>query len=678
MGLTKRIRTNILIFIIIKLITNIISKNDFEFNSKDFVYSIYFSDIDLLSSLDFEKEMDRPHKIDMMILKIEKNDPIKESFDNKFNYYQHQKKSKTFLNLKLAKNYYDINFCVDEIDSSNKNQIFKDLFSMKSNKKKIKLVDFSHKDFINILKKNDFSIIDPIAYNDEKKASRYDKNINTQDTENDEDHTNQIEREFEKCFKKFEFLNDDSPRFNIQKSENFNLIKILNQTTLLQKDNLDYNHIFDDYVNLKLGNLLSKTKMFINQMINSDDQNIMIEINFKFDNNNLNEFLGETEESIESKDLNKFNLDKIFVYFREMPKLHLTPEVINLINSENKSALDENSISKNKFNNKDHYISLIQTHKNFENIFVDYKLLNKQVKYSKSFLDTKKPKLSTKSPVAHNNKTNPMIRSFSTLQRESLFHNRLNFEVNLDLYKNEINNSNNNNKICILVYHLLTEDTYIEKNELKSHLNSLFTDHEIYYIFSNEIDQEVSSDISKQYFMSFAICSSIESFSKKYTKENPQKTPIIKNSQLLEISYPIHFRYQPPVYSTYYQEVFLNLPSVDIIIQEDQKFSLEKSLINSKFFYENIDFRKTLSYKNNRKQILNSRKLFHLEIIYRLKYLNEKEKMFQNLFKIRHFIPVGRMEHLYYVMIITFIIALIGFFIIVFGIINNKIKEKIN
>ncbi len=667
--------TTILLFI--NLLAIYLCKIEFDFNSKDFKYSIYFSDIDPLSSLDYEREMERPHKINMMIMKLEMTDPYKESFDNKFNYYQHQKKSKTFLNLKLAKSFYDINFCVDEIDSPNKNQIFKDLYGMKSNKKNIKLVDFSHKDFINVLKKNDFCEIDPISYNDGKRASRYNKNANAPEIENDEDLNNEINREFEKCYTKFEFLNDDSPRFNMAKSENFNLIKILNKTNLYQKENFENSQIFDDYLNIKLGLLLSNTKKFINQLIKWEDQNIIIELNFKFDNSNLNEFLGEAEENYKSSNLNKLILDNIYVYLNKMPKLELSPEIINLINSENNFAYDENSVSKNNFSNKDSYISLIQTHKHFENIFIDYKLLNKQVRFSKSFLDTKKPKLTMKSLDAHKNKTNPIIKSFSTLQRESIFHNRLSLEVDLEMRNNEIFDSNRNNKICILVYQHLTEDTFIEKNELKSHLNTLFPDSEKYFFFSEEIDQEVSSDISKQYFTSFAICSNIESFRNKYLEDNKKEKTELK-SKNFELSFPIHFRYQPPLYQAYHQEVFLNLPFVDIIIQEDRFFSIEKSLMIGKIFNENYDLRKALNYKNNRKQILNSRKIFHQEIIYRIKYLNELENVFQNLAKIRHFIPAGRMEHLYYVIILTFIITLIGFFIIVFGIINNKIKEKIN
>lgn len=666
-----------MIIIIINLIINNLCKNEFDFNSKDFKYSIYFSDIDPLSSLDFEKEMERPHKIERMIFKIEKTDPYKESFDNKFDYFQNQKKSKTFLNLKLSKSFYDVNFCIDEIDSSNKNQIFKDLYSIKSNKKNIKLVDFSHKEFINVLRKNDFSEIDPIAYNEGKKASRYNNNVNTQEIENYEDYNNEIKREFEKCYRKFEFLNEDSPRFNMLKSENFNLIKILNQTSLQQKENLESSHILDGFINVKFSQLLLNTKKFINQLIKWEDQNMIVELNFIFDNSNLNEFLGEAEESNQSTDLNKLKIDKVFVYFNKIPKLDLSPEIINLINSENSFAYEENLLSKNKFNINDSYVSLIQTHKHFENIFIDYKLLNKQVRFSKTFLGTKKPKLSTKSLDADKNKTNPNIKSFSTLQRESIFHNRLNIELDLESKKNEINDSNKNNRICVLVYQHLTEDIYIEKNELKSHLHSLIPENQKFYFFSDEIDQEVSSDISKQYFTSFAICSSIESFRDKYLADSKKLTSENQASKV-ELSYPIHFRYQPPLYQTYHQEVFLNLPSVDIIIQEDRMFSIEKNLMNSNIFNENIDLKKALNYKNNRKQILNSRKLFHQEIIYRLKYLNEFENVFQNLAKVRHFIPVGRIEHLYYVMITTFIITLIGFFIIVFGIINNKIKEKIN
>jgi len=121
----------------------------------------------------------------------------------------------------------------------------------------------------------------------------------------------------------------------------------------------------------------------------------------------------------------------------------------------------------------------------------------------------------------------------------------------------------------------------------------------------------------------------------------------------------------------------LNLPLIEVIIQEDQFFSIEKSLINNRIFEEKINLKKALNYKSNRKQIKDYRKIFTDEIRNRLTLINDYKLIFDNLTKIRHFIPAGKMEHLYLVISMTFIVTLIGFCIIVFGIINNKIKEKI-
>jgi len=673
--------------LIIILILNIISKFacKYDLNSsilKDFRNSIYFSDIDPLSSLDFEREMDRPHKVDLMILKMEKmdkNEMKKDGFDNKLDFFQLQKKSKTFLNVKLSKNFYDVNFCIDEIDSPNKNQIFKEMYNIKP-KKKSKLSDFSHKDIISLLEKNDFTIIDPKSYNEGKRSSRYNNNQNLKEAEvEDEEFNFEIKREFEKCYKKFEFLNKDSPRFKMKKTENFNLIKILNQTYYKVDSESNYNHILDDYLNVKLFDLLINIKNYVNDIIKWENENVIVELNFIFENRNLNDFLSDiSDEVMKDKkidNLNKLSLEKIFVYFMKMPNLELSSEIINQINSENSISAYEESFYSNTKNNKDYYISLIQTYKNFENIFIDYKFLNKQIKYTKSYLDTKKHKITTKSLELRLNKTNPMIKSFSTLQRESIFHNRVNFIIDLEKTKNEILTSNKNNKICFLIYQHLTEDTFIEKNEFKSHINKLFYEYEKFYFFSDEIDQEISSDISKQYFASFAICTSIEFFRNKFYDEKIKEN---SENNILEVSFPIHFRYQPPIYYTSHQEVFLNLPLIEITIQEDQIYSLEKSLLNNNILNENYDIKRALNYKNNRKQIKDLRKIFNEEIIQRIRLINEYKNMFNNLTKIRHFIPVGKMEHLYYVMAGTFIVTIIGFFIIVFGIINNKIKEKIN
>jgi len=660
------------------------SKDFFDFNSKEFKKSIYFSDIDPLSSLEFTREIEKPHKIDLMILKIErlpKNELQKDNFDNRFDYFQNERKSKTFLNLKLSKNFYDVNLCIDEIDSPNKNQIFKEIYNLKPNKK-YKLIDYSHTDIINILHKNDFTEINPKLYNDDKIAKRYNNiNYDIKNQENDEDNSNEIKREFEKCFKKFEFLNNDSPRYLMHKSENFNLMKILNQTNINIDNVFESNHILDNYLDIKLGNLITVIKNYVNDFIKWENNNVIIELNFIFENSNLNDFVNEENENASNiENFNKFVLNNIFVYFMQMPKLELTPELITLINNNNQISAYEDKLKQFNKNNidKDHYISLIRTHDRFENIFIDYKYLNKQIKFSKNFLDSKKSKINTKDLNDEKNKTNPLIKSFSTLQRESIFHNRLNFKLNLDKNEKEIINSNKNNKICLLIYQHLTEDTYIEKNEFKLHLNKIFIEYETQYFFSDEIDQEISSDISKQYFASFAICSSIEFFRNKFFEDKIlYKSEKKQLNKELEISFPIHFRYQPPIYNTYHQEVFLNLPLIEVIIQEDQFFSIEKSLINNRIFEEKINLKKALNYKSNRKQIKDYRKIFTDEIRNRLTLINDYKLIFDNLTKIRHFIPAGKMEHLYLVISMTFIVTLIGFCIIVFGIINNKIKEKI-
>lgn len=732
------------------------------FNPKNFKYSLYFSDIDPLSNLEFNSEIQRPHKIDQVIFKLEHKSSQENTLKSIKNsrrslaekFKKNLIKSRTFLNLKISKKFYEVNFCIDEMDAFNKNQLLKYFPNNNSNNNNKRTNDYFHQDLINIFRKKDFTEIDPKKYNDEKVEKRYnDKNeffstgnsgkssnekkykknnnknneYDSINDENDNDENNEEENSdffkefdigFEKCFRKFEFLNEDNPRFNMEKSADFNLMKIINETNIINNQNAkeknnnnkeDYNdnnfnneyednsaifkHFLDEFINIKISDTILKLRKFVNNYIKWEDDNIIIEFNFNFNNNNLlnlnlneeidNNDNGDNGDNKDTNDINKFLLNKIFIYFLQSPKLELDPDFINKINlnfnnfktfkgkKDSNNNNSNNNFSGNSINNnKDHYISLIQTYENFENIFIDYKILKKQIKYTKDFYGEKKPKISIKQ-IQSKNETSPLIKKFYTLQRESIFHNKLTLYIDLQNKKKEILSTNQNNKICLFYYFHITEDTYIEKNEFKLLMSKSFPNFEKDFFFSEEIDQEIPSDVSKQYFASFAFCGKKEIFIKEIFQNE-------ENLNLFKIEIPIHFRYQPPLYYTSHQEVFLNLPFVDLLIQENQIFKLEEILTNKNFFkFENYSTKKFEDRTRVRnKEIL--RYIYSKEIQERLRFLNEINLMFENLDEIRHFIPVAQMQHFYFVIIGTFLTACIGFFIVLFGVINYKIKEKIN
>jgi hypothetical protein len=760
------IKIKIIILILIKSIFTLFSSKN-KFNIHNFKNSIYFSDIDPLSNLEFSSEIQRPHKIDQVIFKLthtsQKENLIQKFKNNKKNFEDkiNSIKSRSFLNIKISKKLYEVNICIDEMDALNKNQLLKYFnnqnFNQNLNLNNKKINDIYHTDLINILRKKDFTEIDPKKYNDEKIEKRYNNNNNNNniyfnkknnkgklnnndinkkdefgnlindnyfdnDIDNDNDNDNEnyednpfnfyenFEIEYEKCFRKFEFLNEDNPRYNMPKSEEFNLIKIINETLIKQNLDEEYSHIFNEFIDIELGDTILKLKKYVNDYIKWEDDNIIIEFNFDFNNINLlnlynnniinNKDLtqGDNKENSsnnnnnKNENFNKFILTKIFIYFLQTPKLELETDYINKINlnyasfksfkankkseknkknsnNNNNNPINDQALNIN--NNRNYYISLIQTYQNFENIFIDYKILNKKIKYTKDFYGKKNPKISIKQ-ISHKNKTSSLIKNFYTLQRESIFHNKLTCLIDLNIYKKEILETNSNNKICILIYFHLTEDIYIEKNELKLHLQNTHKNFEQFFFFSEEIDQEISSDISKQYFISFSFCGKKDLFNSEIFKNNID----VYN---FKIEIPVHFRYQPPLYHISHQEVFLNLPLIDLVIQESQNFNLEKVLINRGFFkMENFSLKKFDEKKEKIKFKDILRFYFSKEINERLKWLNEINLIFENLDEIRHFIPVAQMQDFYFVMFGTFISAFIGFFIVLFGVINYKIKEKID
>lgn len=640
------------------------------FNSDDYKKSIYFSDIDPLSGINIEDEIEKPHKIDLMLLKLENKFSLKNNYSTNKNFRTDEfKKSKTFMNMKFSKNFYDINFCIDEIDSPNKNQFFKNINEIKINKK-IKIKDISHSDLINYLLKFDFSEINPKNYNELKTATRYSQSSKKAEETNDDEWSSiygeQVKSEFEKCFKKFEYLNDDSPRYGFLKSETFNLIKILNNTKIRHENELENDYFFDEFTNIKFGDTLMKIIKSVNELIKWEEENFIIELNFIFNNANLANFLRELNDIAPNSDenMNIFLLNKIFVYYMKMPKLELDRDTINTLNLDVKKIYE---IDKNLkgIATKDNYISLIRNHQTFENIFIDSKVLSKRIKFTKNNLQSKNSKISTKS-LNESNIGLSLIKTFWTLENESIFHNRLHLNIDLLKFKDKILSSNKNNKVCLLFFQQLTEDLFIEKNEFKEFIDKNLRKFERYYFFSDEIDQEVSSDISKQYFLSFILCSNNDYFKNNiFTKEN---------NNIIHISYPIHFRYQPPLYFTTHQEVFITLPSVDVLIQEEKDFSLEKNIINNDLFISHNNHDKFVYRDSRNKLIKDERKIFSQDIHEKLMYLIEKKQIGDSLNKVRHFIPIGQMNHFYVVVIITFLIAFIGFFIVLCGIINNKIK----
>jgi hypothetical protein len=335
--------------------------------------------------------------------------------------------------------------------------------------------------------------------------------------------------------------------------------------------------------------------------------------------------------------LNKFSLDKIFVYFSS--KIH------------------------EKFNNQEnfYFISLIKNKEEvFNNIFIFYRFFSKQMKWTKNYLERGNEKIEF---IDYSDQFSNYEINISTKKKESIFHNMISLEFNKNVFQNLISKDE---ETCMFIYQHITEDVYIEKNEF---LNFLYLKHEhnkIQYKFSFFIDQEISSDLSEQYYLTFLICDNLENFL------------LNEESSKYGINYPIHFRYQPSIYSNSSKiENVLPHPYIEFLAKNRTivpdlstillQYLNSDNLINKDMYYVKI---KRDNEDDTIYELYDERKIFSDEVNFKIKHIIQNYNYFSlNKINFNHLIPAGKQNHFYIVLIGTLVVTLLGFLIICYALI---------
>ena len=243
----------------------------------------------------------------------------------------------------------------------------------------------------------------------------------------------------------------------------------------------------------------------------------------------------------------------------------------------------------------------------------------------------------------------------STNKKDSIFHNLMSLTFDNQTLNNFFNKTDNNNDICFLIHYILTEDVYIERNEfikrfeeiiMSKGINKTLLKENIKYNLhaSKVIEQELSSDLSDQAYFTFSLCT------------NKNILDILNNT----ISFTIHFRYQPSLNS------LSNKTHQTTVMPQPFVF-----LLKNNYSYEN-DYLDNIIYNNN---MFNSTKksmeIFEDEIkAKKLNIINQVGILNDNYMELIHEIPAGQKKYFLIVTLITIITSIVGFFIILFGVIN--------
>ena len=313
------------------------------------------------------------------------------------------------------------------------------------------------------------------------------------------------------------------------------------------------------------------------------------------------------------KKKNKFLLHKIFVYF---------------IKDETKSC----------------QINLKQI--NFENVILEQgNKIYQNFNYKKFFTNEE-----------YLNNTEYKIK-ISTNKKDSIYHNMMTLNLDNQLIKKYLNQSNNN-EISFIIHYILTEDVYIERNEfIKRFVEMLYSyginktsikENIKYNLYASKfIEQELSSDLSEQAYFTF------------YIKTNKYILDLLNNT----ISFTVHFRYQPSLNSTSnktHQKTFMPQPFFYIL---NSNATYEKDFLDG-IIYNNNMFKGENKTKDNLKIFEDEIKIKKRNILNQVNILNE------NYLDLIHEIPAGQKKYFLIVTLVTVITSVAGFCIILLGVVN--------
>jgi hypothetical protein len=420
-------------------------------------------------------------------------------------------------------------------------------------------------------------------------------------------------------------------------------------------DNLNMNLLNrEDYTVEEIKNDYYFSKLNLKKHINIDLVEYTSQIKYFFSDFIMwNEYTSFELSFVFNEESKTFVINKIFVYFSYPPYLYNTLEKTG----------------------KYYFITLIKNGlKLFDNIFIYYRNIQKLMKFTYNHRGEGKEKLSFVD-FADTQLNYPV--EVETKKYESLFHNilTLKFPLNLiDSYVKKLKlklGNNNINDICFFVYQHLTEDTYVEKNELMNYLEEKHKD-KILFHHSEFIEQELSSDLTEQFYTSFIVCDQISNF---------------QNEFKYEIKYPIHFRYQPTLSKnipTNHQNVFLPHPYIDILPKNNTVTIPELNVVLfEEYFYKNnvlekenyfVKRKKSTNFKD---EIYDERKMFFDEVISKYKYfINDYNLYTFNKENLQFLIPAGKQSHLTLVAIVTTIVSLVGFVIILYSLLIYSLKSS--
>jgi hypothetical protein len=450
------------------------------------------------------------------------------------------------------------------------------------------------------------------------------------------------EDNFLTCFQRQDYFDKTFTR----KKNNFH-IDLLNQSdqSFYSTEEMklkDYYANFDikNYIDINISEYTQAVKNFFSDFIMWNDHSYF-ELFFNYN---------QTDK--------KFKLTKIFIYFSYPPYM---------IKDLEKSG-------------KYYFVTLIKNGlRTFDNIFIYYKSTQKIMKYTKNFKSSDKEKLTISD---FNENLLNYETKVKTRKSDSIFHNTLTVTYTENLFQNFIKKlqgptQTKLQEICFFVYQHLTEDTYVEKNEFKNYLENKYKKNKINYMFSSFIDQELSSDLSDQYFSSFVLCDEIENF---------------KSDDEFEISYPIHFRYQPSISSdssSTHQNAVMPHPYIELFTKNNTVSvpDLQIILLEEYFSKQNIldkdpYFTRIKREGGSKIDLFDERRIFSEEIKMKLKFvINDYNFYFSNREILIHQIPAGIGRHFWLVVILTTLFTAIGFFIILYGLIvysvSGLVKNKV-
>lgn len=313
------------------------------------------------------------------------------------------------------------------------------------------------------------------------------------------------------------------------------------------------------------------------------------------------------------KKKNKFLLHKIFVYF---------------IKDETKSC----------------QINLKQI--NFENVILEQgNKIYQNFNYKKFFTNEE-----------YLNNTEYKIK-ISTNKKDSIYHNMMTLNLDNQLIKKYLNQSNNN-EISFIIHYILTEDVYIERNEFIKRFEEMLYSYGInktsikenikYNLYASKfIEQELSSDLSEQAYFTF------------YLKTNKYILDLLNNT----ISFTVHFRYQPSLNSTSnktHQKTVMPQPFFYIL---NSNATYEKDFLDG-IIYNNNMFKGENKTKDNLKTFEDEIKIKKRNTLNQVNILNE------NYLDLIHEIPAGQKKYFLIVTLVTVITSVAGFCIILLGVVN--------